>query len=240
MENHFKRLRHEDDLCFHRKYTMDELAEKLQISKATISHLEASDDYDARVSILKKYKAFFPDVSYDYMLGATNTMSNEYSDLEATLPLGDQFYKTLKKLFAYEKYDANMDPAMKQACIDLENEMQKRVADMLTILFKDSGQLYHFLSDIYESIFNIYLLEHPIKDNDFFCNTDDKLNFEWYKFTQTTMGFFKDFVYKELQPSLEYTRQLAIQRQEQYDSEKRAREKEIQEHLGIADIIPFD
>ena len=74
MENRFKRLRYEDDLCLHKKYTMDELAAKMPISKATISHLEASDDYDARISVIKEYKKLFPDVSYDYLLGGKNTM----------------------------------------------------------------------------------------------------------------------------------------------------------------------
>ena len=63
MENRFKRLRYKDDLCFHKLWTMDELAEELQISKATISHLEASEDYDARISILKQYKKVFPQIS---------------------------------------------------------------------------------------------------------------------------------------------------------------------------------
>ena len=68
MENRFKRLRYEDDLCLHKKYTMDELAAKMPISKATISHPEASDDYDAKTSIMKEYKKMFPEVSYLFMI----------------------------------------------------------------------------------------------------------------------------------------------------------------------------
>lgn len=241
MENRFKRLRHEDDLCLHRIYTMDELAEKLQISKATISHLEASDDYDARVSIMKQYKKFFPDVSYDYLLGAKNTKSNDYGDLETSLPLGDQFYKTLKALFTFQNYDDEMDPDMKQACIDLETEMQKRVEDMLTILFNDSNRLYHFLSDTYESLFKIYLLENPASEKDRYFDTNDKLAFEWYQFTQTTMEFFKGLVYEELQPALEHTRQLAIKRQEELENAQKAKTKSILNSIGVSeDNLPWD
>ena len=102
MENRFKRLRYEDDLCLHKKYTMDELAAKMPISKATISHLEASDDYDARISVIKEYKKLFPDVSYDYLLGGKNTMHKEYSHIEEVLPFNNDFYTNLEQLFKTE------------------------------------------------------------------------------------------------------------------------------------------
>lgn len=234
MENRFKRLRYKDDLCLHRERTMDELATELEISKATISHLEASEDYDARVSILKQYKKVFPDVSYDYLLGAKNTIKNEYSDLEHVLPLGDQFYETLKKLFLYkDDYDDELDPDMKQACIDLETEMHKEVENMLESLFSDSNRLFYFLSDTYKSLFKIYLLENPLNEKDRFFNTDEKIAFEWYQFTQTTMDFFKTIVYKDMQPALEASRTEAIQKQKKNIDAKNAKTKAILNSQGF-------
>lgn len=233
MENRFKRLRYKDDLCFHRLWTMDELADELQISKATISHLEASEDYDARISILKQYKKVFPQVSYDYLLGAKNTKSNEYSNLEHELPLGDQFYETLRDLFYKDDFDDELDPNMKQACIDLENEMHQNITHMLESLFSDSNRLFHFLSDTYKSLFNIYLLEHPTNEKDRYFDVDDKLAFEWYKFTQATMDFFKAIVYTDMQPALESERKAALKRKQDYEEEKRKRNIEINKTLGL-------
>lgn len=233
MENRFKRLRYKDDLCFHKLWTMDELAEELQISKATISHLEASEDYDARISILKQYKKVFPQISYDYLLGAKNTKSNEYSNLEHELPLGDQFYKTLRDLFYKDDFDDELDPNMKQACIDLENEMQQNIAKMLESLFSDSNRLFHFLSDTYKSLFNIYLLEHPVDEKDHVSDIEDKLAFEWYKFTQATMEFFKTIVYTDMQSTLETELKAAIQRKQNSDKEKKKQNSELNKALGL-------
>lgn len=234
MENRFKRLRYKDDLCLHRERTMDELAIELEISKATISHLEASEDYDARVSILKQYKKVFPDVSYDYLLGAKNTIKNEYSDLEHILPLGDQFYETLKKLFLYkDDYDDELASDMKQACIDLEKELHKEVENMLECLFCDSNRLFYFLSDTYKSLLKIYLLENPLSEKDRFFNTDEKLAFEWYQFTKTTMDFFQEIVYKNMQPVLESSRQESIKKQQKNIDAKNDRTKTSLDSLGI-------
>lgn len=243
MENRFKRLRYNDDLCLHKKYTMDELAEKLQISKATISHLEASEDYDARVSILKQYKKIFPNVSYDYMLGAKNTMSNEYSHLEQTLPLGDKFYETLTNLFRCENDSDNehLTPEMKQALLDFENEMLENIRNMLESIFSDSNRLFYFLSDTYKSLFKIYLLEHPLDEKDRLYNADEKLAFEWYKFTQDTMDFFKTVVYENMQPALEAEREASKKRLLQYEAAQKAKADEINASHGITEYhLPFD
>ena len=243
MENRFKRLRYEDDLCLHKIYTMDELAEKLQISKATISHLEASEDYDARVSILKRYKAVFPNISYDYMLGAKNTISNEYSTLEHTLPLGDRFYETLKNLFCYSgDYDAeNLTPQMKQELYAYETEMQDNIRCILECIFSNSDRLFYFLLDTFKSLFKIYLLENPTDNKERFADTDDKLAFEWYKFTQDTMDFFKTVVYENMQPALEAERAAAQKRHQEIEEAQQAILRERLNSLGVSESnIPFD
>lgn len=243
MENRFKRLRYKDDLCIHRKYTMDELAEKLQISKATISHLEASDDYDARISILKQYKKFFRNVSYDYMLGAKNTISNTYSNLEQTLPLGDKFYETLTNLFRCEDDSDNtaLTPDMKQAVHDYESEMLETVRYMLESIFSDSDKLFYFLIDTYKSLYNIYLLEQPLTEKDRYIDSQEKLAFEWYKFTQDTMDFFKTIVYENMRPVLEAEREAAKKRQQEYEDAQKAKSKEVLDSLGISEYnLPFD
>ena len=242
MENRFKRLRYNDDLCFHKKYTMDELAEKLEISKATISHLEASEDYDARVSVLKRYKEAFPDISYDYLLGAKNTRNNEYSELEHLLPLGDRFYETLKKLFHYEnEYSDDLEPEMRQTVIDFENEMQKRTESMLESIFSDANRLSHFLSDTYKSLFNIYLLEHGIDDPSHPCSSEDKLAFEWYNFTQTTMDFFKTIVYECMQHAFEAELEAAKKRKQTLTENQETKIKERLNSLNInSNTAPFD
>ncbi len=221
MENRFKRLRYKDDLCFHRKYTMDEFAEILQISKATISNLESSDDYDARISIIKQYKKAFPTISYDYFLGGKNTM-NDYSFLEQTLPLGDQFYETLQALFRMDDViDDNLTPAEQQAILDFENEMIDRVKNMLESLFSNSNRLFHYLSDTYKSLLRIYLLEHRICEDETSVYSKEKLAFEWYQFTQETTSFFKDIVYEDLNPILELEREAAIKRHQEYEEYKK-------------------
>lgn len=98
MENRFKRLRYEDDLCFHEKITMSALAKEMEISKATIHNIEASDDYDAKTSILKLYHKQFPDISFDYLLGIQNTKERLSNHFEETLPFGNDYYTKLEIL----------------------------------------------------------------------------------------------------------------------------------------------
>jgi len=78
---------------------MNQLAKKMDTTAATISKLEHDDDYDARISIIKKYKEVFPDVTYDYLLGASNTRHKQYNRIEETLPFGNELYDNLEEFF---------------------------------------------------------------------------------------------------------------------------------------------
>ena len=104
MENRFKQLRYKDKFLLHQEISMTKLAEEMGISKATISNLESSDDYDAKISIIKKYKERFPEVSYDYLLGATATKWKQYSRIEEELPFSNDFYNKLKELNDFSRY----------------------------------------------------------------------------------------------------------------------------------------
>ena len=234
MENRFKRLRHEDDLCLHKIYTMDELAEKLQISKATISHLEASEDYDARVSIIKRYKEVFPDVSYDYMLGAKNTMENEYSHIEAILPFGDEFYNNLEKLFEFD--DTGDCPAdMQEEIRKYDEEMHRNIAYMLEGILSNPRRLSFYLVKMYQSLLTMYLKQNPIKRN-YGLTDEEDINLEQFKMTQNTINFFTDVVTPQLQNLFKIDRQEAIKRQQKLDDFRR----EARKKQGIPeDNIPF-
>lgn len=234
MENRFKRLRHEDDLCLHKKYTMDELAEKLQISKATISHLEASEDYDVRVSILKRYKEVFPDVSYDYMLGAKNTMKNEYSHIEETLPFGDAFYENLKKLFEFED-EGDCPPDMQDEIRKYDEEMHRYIAYMLEGILSNPQYLSGYLIQMYQSLFTIYLIQNPIKHKVRIID-NEVTNLEQFKMTQNTLNFFTDVVTPQLQNLFKIDRHEAIKRQQKIDDAQR----EARQKQGISeDDVPF-
>jgi len=102
MENRFKQLRYKDKFLLHQEISMTKLAEEMGISKATISNLERSDNYDAKISIIKKYKERFPEVSYDYLLGATYTKRKQYSRAEEELPFSNEFYEGIKTLMGFQ------------------------------------------------------------------------------------------------------------------------------------------
>lgn len=149
MENRFKRLRYEDDLCLHKKYTMDELAAEMPISKATISHLEASDDYDARISVIKEYKKMFPEVSYDYLLGATNTMHKQYSQFEEDLPFGNDFYDSLHKLLQKSKESSKIEYMLIALLSNPDS-----LSDLLKEIFSIYEELYRYTHDeLYEMMY---------------------------------------------------------------------------------------
>lgn len=242
MENRFKKLRYYDDLCLHKRFTMDELADELLISKATISHLETSEDYDARISILKEYKRIFPEVSYDYLLGAKNTKSNEYSNLEHTLPLGDKFYETLQNLFRYDAdYESeDISPEVRQSLYEYETEMHKRIENMLECMFSDSSSLFYFLLDTYNSLLNLYLLENPVNKKDTLDSDylNESLSFEWYKLTQTTQNFFKNIVFKNMQPVFEAERDSAIKRKKEVEDYKKKQKEQYRSQITQGEL-PF-
>lgn len=98
-DNRFEQLRYKDKFSLDPEISMNQLAKKMDTTAATISKLEHDDDYDARISIIKKYKEVFPDVSYDYLLGATYTKHKQYNRIEEKLPFGNEFYDHLEELF---------------------------------------------------------------------------------------------------------------------------------------------
>lgn len=73
MDNRFKELRYKDKYALDPEISINQMARLLDVSPATVSKLEHDENYDARVSIIKKYKKLFKHVTYDYLLGATNT-----------------------------------------------------------------------------------------------------------------------------------------------------------------------
>lgn len=233
MENRFKRLRYKDDLCIHRKYTMDELADKLLISKATISHLESSEDYDARVSILKRYKEVFPDISYDYMLGAKNTMNKEYSHIEEELPFNNDFYENLSQLFTYE-VDNEIGDAQRGEIHNFEEHVNTVLQYMIIGFLNNPEKLRVYLYNIYQSLLDIYILQHPFKPIHTY-ETEKNMNQEWFNITQTTINMLKETVFPLLFNVFEQDRQEAILKQKKYDDEM----KEINKQHGI-NGLPFD
>lgn len=99
MDNRFEQLRYKNRLALDPDMSINQLARDLDISPATVSKLEHDENYDARISIIKKYKEKFPDVTYDYLLGATYTKHKQYNRIEETLPFGNEFYDKLEYLF---------------------------------------------------------------------------------------------------------------------------------------------
>ena len=99
MDNRFEQLRYKDRLALDPDLSINQVARLLEISPATVSKLEHDENYDARISIIKKYKEKFPDVTYDYLLGATYTKHKQYNRIEETLPFGNEFYDKLEYFF---------------------------------------------------------------------------------------------------------------------------------------------
>ena len=99
MDNRFKELRYKDKYALDPEISINQMARLLDVSPATVSKLEHDENYDARVSIIKKYKKLFKHVTYDYLLGATNTQHKQYNPIEESLPFGNDFYNNLETLF---------------------------------------------------------------------------------------------------------------------------------------------
>ncbi|MDE7352079.1 MAG: helix-turn-helix domain-containing protein [Acetatifactor sp.] len=150
MENRFKQLRYKDRYLLHEEISISQLAKKMEISKATISKLEREDDYDARISIIKKYKECFPDITYDYLLGATWTRHKQYNPIEEKLPFGNGFYQNLEQLFKEHKH-------MRNHAGDLEEYMTlDNLGIFLEAFLNNPTALLEFLNDILLSLLEIY------------------------------------------------------------------------------------
>ena len=64
MDNRFEQLRYKDKYALDADMSINQVARLLGISPATVSKLEHDENYDARISIIKKYKEKFPDVDF--------------------------------------------------------------------------------------------------------------------------------------------------------------------------------
>ena len=61
MDNRFEQLRYKDKYALDADMSINQVARLLGISPATVSKLEHDENYDARISIIKKYKEKFVD-----------------------------------------------------------------------------------------------------------------------------------------------------------------------------------
>lgn len=154
MVNRFEELRYEDKLAPSPFITMSQLAKELDISKATVSKLEHEENYDARISIIKKYKERFPEVSYDYLLGATGTKHKQYSRIEEELPFSNEFYDNLKKVvIATEGVNSPFD-------LNTKEVKRLGVEYILEAILQNPEVLGNVLESIYHALEQIYLITH--------------------------------------------------------------------------------
>lgn len=154
MVNRFEELRYKDKLSATPFISMSQLAKELDISKATVSKLEHDEDYDARISIIKKYKERFPEVSYDYLLGATGTRHKQYSWVEEELPFSNEFYDNLKKIVITNK--TPLEPFGS----DTKEITMHEVEYMLEAILHNPDVLARLLGSIYYALEEIYLTTH--------------------------------------------------------------------------------
>lgn len=234
MENRFKQLRYEDKMLLHQKISISKLAEKMEISKATISKLENNDDYDARISIIRKYKEQFPDVSFDFLMGATGTQHKQYNHLEEVLPFSNKFYENIEALFRYD-VDKELSPEEQKEIYDYDTEVHRDIEYLLESIVSHPGRLSFFLLSIYKSLFKIYVLENPYKQSQTLFK-EENTNIEWFNITQNTINFLKEVVSPQLQQLFETDRQVAIERQKKIEEAQKERLRQ----LGFSDDnIPF-
>lgn len=155
MVNRFEELRYEKKDSATPFITMSQLAKELGISTATVSKLEHDENYDARISIIKKYKERFPEVSYDYLLGATGTKHKQYSRVEEELPFSNEFYDNLKKVIIARvpPSDAPFDPPDEEENLD-------GVEYMLEAMLQRPEILGNVLESIYIALEQIYIITH--------------------------------------------------------------------------------
>lgn len=146
MDNRFEQLRYKDKLSLNAEMSINQLAKELDISPATVSKLEHDENYDDRISIIKKYKERFPDVSYDYLLGATNTKHKQYNNIEEKLPFSNEFYESLEKMVQKE----SQNPAIEYMLEALLSNPDA-LADLLIKIYYSFQELYRYThDDLYE------------------------------------------------------------------------------------------
>ena len=162
MDNRFEQLRYKDKFSLNPEISMTQLATKMGISKATISKLEHDNNYDARISIIKKYKEQFPDVSYDYLLGATNTKKKQYNYIEEELPFSNDFYNSLK-LFINDSHKSYQTEYMLEAFLNDPNAL----IELLCELFEALDEIYTIQHEEDYELYNFRSREHSINEQYF-------------------------------------------------------------------------
>lgn len=207
MDNRFKKLRYYDKYCNHMKYSMDELAEKLQISKATVFNIEASDDYDAKISTIKSYKKVFPEVSYDYLLGATGTKEKQYSRIEEELPFDNDFYNNLIQLFKIQPHPE--DIPSEDNPFSREYIYKESLTYMLDASLNNPDALLSLIKELFFSMKELYQVEHSEnktpsanKNPEFYKSTEYKRNEIHFRMTQAITTFLLQYVYPLLEHHL--------------------------------------
>lgn len=162
MNNRFEQLRYKDKLSLDPEISMSQLAKEMEISKATISKLEHDENYDARISIIKKYKERFPDVSYDYLFGATGTKHKQYSKVEEEFPFSNEFYNNLKKLCETRgPVGLECDPEVELIFGIREFLPEGALEHLLEALFHNPDELHIFIKELFYSMAELYKIDHP-------------------------------------------------------------------------------
>ena len=118
--------------------------------------------------------------------------------------------------------------------------MHKKIENMLECMFSDSSSLFYFLLDTYNSLLNLYLLENPVNKKDTLDSDylNESLSFEWYKLTQTTQNFFKNIVFKNMQPVFEAERDSAIKRKKEVEDYKKKQKEQYRSQITQGEL-PF-
>ncbi|MGN0318298.1 MAG: helix-turn-helix domain-containing protein [Lachnospira sp.] len=204
-ENRFKRLRYYDKECLHQKISMTKLADKMEISKATISKLEAQDDYDARISIIKKYKEQFPDITFDYLLGATNTQHKQYNAIEENLPFENEFYDNLEKLLATTNIHDNTWIHCPHDVYSGEDLTRDELETLFNAFIKDSDALHTLLLKTFQSMLSLYKIKYePDSISHHFDTPIEYENAANFGISQAYLNFVKDSLMVTLEPYLKH------------------------------------
>lgn len=204
-ENRFKRLRYYDKECFHQKISMTKLADKMEISKATISKLEAQDDYDARISIIKKYKEHFPDITFDYLLGATNTLHKQYNAIEEKLPFENEFYDNLEKLLATTDSHDDEWIHCPHDVYSGEDLTRDELETLFNAFIKNPDALHTLLLRTFQSMLNLYRIKHnPDSISNYYETATEYENAANFGISQAYLNFVKDSLMIILEPYLKH------------------------------------
>ena len=197
MENRFKQLRFKDRFLLHEEISISQLSKKMDVIKSTISKLEREENYDARISIIKKYKECFPDISYDYLLGATWTKHKQYNPIEENMPFGNDFYQHLEQFFKEHKH-------MRDHAGDLEEYLTlDNLGIFLETFLNNPTALLNLLDDILASMMCIYRCENDASSTQA-SNRDYYISGAKTEIAQKSLAFIMDNIYPLLSNIFDY------------------------------------